>query len=318
MKVLKAASVQFCHVPGDKQANLSIITTFVEEASIKGVDLITFPEMCITGYWHVRNLDRGGVAALAEPLNGESSAVLKELAAKHNMMIGAGIIEEAGNQFFNTFVVALPDGKLHFHRKLHCFINRHMASGSEYSVFDTPHGWKVGILICYDNNIIENVRMTALKGADILLSPHQTGGCHTLSKLCMGLVDKELWENRFCDHEAIEAELKGEKGRGWLMKWLPARAHDNGMFLVFANGIGVDDDEIRTGNAMILDCYGNILAETWKAGDDMVIADLDPGLLDMCSGRRWITSRRPELYKALSIPTGKEIDIFKARFGNQQ
>ena len=51
------------------------------------------------------------------------------------------------------------------------------------------------------------------------------------------------------------------------MRWLPSRAHDNGLFLIFSNGVGVDDDEIRTGNAMILDPYGRILAETWNAGD---------------------------------------------------
>jgi predicted amidohydrolase len=44
------------------------------------------------------------------------------------------------------------------------------------------------------------------------------------------------------------------------MRWLPSRAHDNGMFLIFSNGIGPDDDEIRTGNAMILDPYGEIIA----------------------------------------------------------
>jgi predicted amidohydrolase len=49
-------------------------------------------------------------------------------------------------------------------------------------------------------------------------------------------------------------------------------APDNGLFLIFSNGVGVVDDEIRTGNAMILDPYGRILAETCKAGDDMVVA----------------------------------------------
>jgi hypothetical protein len=44
----------------------------------------------------------------------------------------------------------------------------------------------------------------------------------------VGLVDKALWENRNADPAAIEAELRGPKGRGWLMRWLPARAHDNG------------------------------------------------------------------------------------------
>jgi predicted amidohydrolase len=71
----------------------------------------------------------------------------------------------------------------------------------------------------------------------------------------MGLVDKALWENRHADPAAIEAELRAPKGRSWLMRWLPARTHDNGLFLVYSNGVGLDD-EIRTGNAMILDPYG--------------------------------------------------------------
>ena len=100
----------------------------------------------------------------------------------------------------------------------------------------------------------------------------------------MGLIDRALWDNRHADPAAIEAEFRGDKGRGWLMRWLPARAHDNGMFLVFSNGVGVDDDEIRTGNAMILDPYGRILAETWKADDAMVVADLDASLLEQRTG----------------------------------
>jgi len=130
----------------------------------------------------------------------------------------------------------------------------------------------------------------------------------------MGLVDGALWENQCQDPEAIEAELRGPKGRGWLMRWLPARAHDNGLFLVFSNGVGVDDDEIRTGNAMILDPYGRILAETWAAGDDMVVADLDASLLEVSTGKRWIVTRRPELYGPLTVPTGLEQDTRTVRF----
>jgi predicted amidohydrolase len=92
------------------------------------------------------------------------------------------------------------------------------------------------------------------------------------------------------------------------MRWLPSRAHDNGLFLVFSNGIGVDDDEIRTGNAMILDPYGRILAETSKAGDDIVVADLDASLLERATGRLWIQARRPALYGELCVPTGRERD----------
>jgi predicted amidohydrolase len=181
-------------------------------------------------------------------------------------------------------------------------------------VFDIPDGFRVGVLICYDCNIIENVRLTALRGAEILIAPHQTGGCRSKNPHLMGVIDRRIWENRQADPEAIEREFRSEKGRAWLMRWLPSRAHDNGLFLIFSNGVGVDDDEIRTGNAMILDPYGRILAETWKAGDDMVIADLDGSLLADSSGRRWIRARRPHLYTPLTVPTGLECDTRKLKF----
>jgi predicted amidohydrolase len=98
------------------------------------------------------------------------------------------------------------------------------------------------------------------------------------------------------------------------MRWLPARAHDNGLFLVFANGVGPDDDEVRTGNAMVLDCYGRIIQETCKAGDDIVIADLDATLRERSTGVRWIKARRPELYGLLTQPTGREQDTRTVRF----
>jgi len=65
---------------------------------------------------------------------------------------------------------------------------------------------------------------------------------------------------------------------------------------------------------MILDPYGRILAETWKAGDDMVVADLDASLLEVSTGRRWIKTRCPELYEPLTVPTGLEQDTRTARF----
>ena len=316
MKDIRAAAVQFQHLPGDKAANLNKIETFVETASAREVKLIAFPEMCITGYWHVRNLAREDVDSLAEPVpSGASSARLLSLAAEHDMTIGAGLIERAEDgSLYNSYVVAMPDGRTACHRKLHAFEGPHMRSGDAYTVFDMPGGCRVGILICYDNNIVENARITALMGAEILLAPHQTGGCRSRSPRAMGAIDTSLWDRRAEDPEAIEAELRGPKGRGWLMRWLPSRAHDNGMFLIFSNGVGTDDDEVRTGNAMILDPYGEILIETGKADDDMVIADLDAATLPTSSGRRWLTARRPELYEPLRVPVGNERDTRFVRF----
>lgn len=319
MKDVRIASVQFNHHAGDKSYNLSVIERYVENASKQGVEIIIFPEMCMTGYWHVSQLDKSDIEAISEFVpQGESTHRLLAMSTRYGMSVGAGLIEQGEDgKLYNTFVFAMPDGTVAKHRKLHTFVSEHMSSGSDYTVFDTPHGCRVGILICWDNNLVENVRITALKGADILIAPHQTGGCNSRSPKAMGQIDPKLWHNRKNDPEAIRSEMQGRKGREWLMRWLPSRAHDNGMFLVFSNGVGVDMDEVRTGNAMILNPYGEIITETDSIEDDMVIADLKAKELEMCTGRRWIRGRRPDLYQPLIVVQGNELPAYCARFSEE-
>ena len=317
MRDIRVAAVQFQHQPGDKAYNLGRVRDFANEAARSGVEIIAFPEMCLTGYWHVRKLSRDAVEALAEPVpDGTCARELRRLSAETRITIGAGLIERGDDgRLYNSYFVAMPDGRWARHRKLHVFVSRFLSEGSQYTVFDTPHGCRVGVLICYDNNIIENARATALLGAEVLLAPHQTGGCNSVSPHGMKPIDQAIWAGRDEDPVACEAELCGPKGRGWLLRWLPSRAHDNGMFLIFSNGIGPDDDEIRTGNAMILDPYGEIIAETRATDDTMVVADLDASLLETSSGRRWLRARRPELYESLAQRTGREQETRRVRFG---
>ena len=316
MNDLRVATVQFQHVASDKAANLETVCRLTAEAAGKGAELVVFPEMCITGYWHLRNLPQADLEVLAESVpEGECTQALLALAKEHDLSVGAGFIERGEDgRLFNSYVVAMPDGRTACHRKLHAFINEHISCGDQYTVFELPNGTRAGILICYDCNLGENVRINALRGVEVLIAPHQTGGCATPSPRCMGAIDVALWENRESDPEAIEAEFRGPKGREWLMKWLPARAHDNGLFLIFSNGVGRDDNEVRTGNAMILDPYGDVLAETWKAGEEVVVADLKAETRAMCTGVRWIRSRRPNLYVDVATPTGREQDIRTVRF----
>lgn len=315
-QLIKAAVIQFQHQAGDKKYNLMMMEKFIGQAAIEGVKILAFPEMCITGYWHVPKLSVAGVEALAEPVEtGPSVGLIRALAMKHQMLIGAGLIERAPDgRLYNAYVACMPDGSLHTHRKLHAFEHPAISSGEGFTVFDTPWGVKVGILICWDNNLVENVRATALLGADILLAPHQTGGTHSRSPHGMKPIPLELWAQRAERKAEITAAFKGPSGREWLMRWLPARAHDNGLFILFSNGVGADDDEVRTGNAMILDPYGRIVRETWAAADAMVCAQLDLSLIPMCTGRRWMSGRRPELYKILTERQGYERDAITVRF----
>jgi predicted amidohydrolase len=179
---------------------------------------LVFPKCCITGYWFLRKLSREHLAQLAEPVNGPTSAALLELASRYGMTIGAGFVEADEDRYYNTYVVAMPDGGIQRHRKLHAFENDHIASGNEFTVFDTPHGFRAGVLICYDPNLVENVRITALLGAELLLAPHQTGGSRTHNRRLMGLIDRRVWDDRARDRQAIREEILGQKGRGWLMR----------------------------------------------------------------------------------------------------
>ena len=316
MKDIRVASVQMESAAGDKEANFAKVERLTAEAAGRGAAMVLFPECCVTGYWFLRRLTVPQLRELAEPVpEGPSGTRLLDLAMKRGVTVGAGLVEAAGGDVFhNTYVVAMPDGRLVRHRKLHAFEHEAIHPGSEFTVFDTPHGFRAALLICYDINILENVRIAALRGAEVLLAPHQTGGCRTANPHLMGVIERRLWDERHENPEAIARELRGDKGRGWFMRWLPSRAHDNGLFLVFSNGIGVDDDEIRTGNAVILDPYGRVLAETWRAGDDVVVADLDASLLEKATGRLWIQARRPDLYRELSVPTGRERDAHQLKF----
>lgn len=316
MDELRAAVCQFEHLAGDKATNFKKIEAFVGQAMEAGVKLLAFPECCITGYWFLRKRTRSELVELAEEVpSGPSTQRLLKLASNTKMTIGAGLLEREGEKLSNTYVVAMPDGRWAKHRKIQAFEHEAISPGNQYTVFQIDGGVKVGILICYDNNILENVRITALMGAQVLLAPHQTGGCNSVSPFGLKPIDQNLWRNRKSDPDAIQRELLGPKGKAWLMRWLPSRAHDNGLFILFANGIGIDDDEVRTGNSMILDPYGRTMAETNEPGDAMVIADLDLSLINMSTGRRWLKSRRPEMYGRLVEKTGIERDTREVRFG---
>ncbi len=90
---IRVATVQFQHAPGDKAYNLGRVRHFVSEAARRGVEIIAFPEMCLTGYWHVRKLSRAAFEALAEPVDGPCTQDLLRLAREHEMTVGAGLLE---------------------------------------------------------------------------------------------------------------------------------------------------------------------------------------------------------------------------------
>jgi predicted amidohydrolase len=297
MQNLKIATAQFENKSGDKTYNLSVIERLSREAAEQGAQVIAFHECSITGYSFARKLSKADLLELAEPVpDGRSILKLQEIAAQNDIVILAGLFEKDDKgELFKAYVCVDKSGFVAKFRKLHPFINPHLTPGDRYCVFEI-RGWKCGILICYDNNIIENVRATKLLGADIIFMPHVTM-CTPSTRPGAGFVDPQLWENREADPTSLRLEFDSMKGRGWLMKWLPARAYDNAIYAIFSNPIGMDDDQLKNGCSMILDPFGDIIAECRSFEDSFVIATITPEKLTQAGGHRYLKARRPGLYK---------------------
>ncbi|RYO86277.1 hypothetical protein DL766_003324 [Monosporascus sp. MC13-8B] len=212
MANIKIASVQFENASGDKEHSLSVIRRFSAQTAASGCQVVSLHECSITGYTFASKLSHTELLSIAE-------------AASDAPIDGGGLLA--------------------LYRKLHPFISAHLSPGNEYIAFDLL-GRKAGILICYDNNVVENVRATALLGAEIVFMPHTRLAC--------------------------VLEFDGLKGRAWLMKWLPARAYENGVYVVFSNPIGMDHGQLKNGCAMMLDPFRDVVAGCRELGEEVAIA----------------------------------------------
>jgi predicted amidohydrolase len=297
MENIKIATAQFENKSNDKDHNLSIIDKLSKQAATQGAKMIAFHECSITGYTFARNLSRTQMLELAEIIpGGKSIDRLIQIAAKNNIAVLAGLFEkDKDDNLFKAYVCVNKHGLIAKHRKLHPFINPHLLPGDQYTIFEFE-GWKYGILICYDNNVTENVRATTLLGANIIFMPHVTM-CTPSTRPGAGFVDPELWKDKTKNAITLRKEFDGIKGKEWLMKWLPARAYDNGVYVVFSNPIGMDDDQLKNGCSMIIDPFGDVIAECRTLDDEFVIAELTPEKLKQAGGFRYTQARRPELYK---------------------
>ena len=184
---LLIATAQLENISNDKSQNLAIIRRLAVQAKSNGAHVVAFHECSITGYTFASKLTRDQLLAVAETLSppGPSVQSLCHIAREIGIIIPAGLFEkeppppnnpqEEEQKIYNTYICASAAGHvLASFRKLHPFISPHLSPGQSYVIFNlTPH-WKASMLICYDNNTDENVRATALLGAEILFMPHVT------------------------------------------------------------------------------------------------------------------------------------------------
>lgn len=306
MRDIRIGAAQFEARDADKAYNLKRVAELTAQAMQQGAEVVSFHECCIPGYSFLMALTRNELVELAEAVpNGPSTQRLIEIAGDHGVPVLAGLLEIDEGRLYNTYVAVTPEGFVAKHRKLHAFISGFLSPGDGYTVFDLC-GCRMGILICYDNNLPENVRVTAMKGAEIIFMPHVTCGLDSVMP-GRGKIPREVWENRHQDPVRCRQEFMGPKGREWLMRWLPTRAYENGVYAVFTNPIGVDHDTLKPGLAMILDPFGEILVESHALEDDVVVGLLTPQKIPVSSGYRYLCARRPELYGMLTEPVPEHL-----------
>jgi predicted amidohydrolase len=298
MNDIRIAAAQFEHRDNDKAYNLSRVEALTRRAVEQGAQIVSFHEGCIPAYSWVQSLDKAALANVAEPVpDGPSVRELIRIAKEYGTIVMAGLFELDGDHIYNTYVAVSAEGFIGKFSKLHPFVNGHLTPGPGFKVIDLL-GWKIGFLICYDNNLVENARITTMLGAQIIIAPHVTG-CLPSNMPGRGVVDRALWDNRARDPVRLRQEFQGPKGRGWLMRWLPTRAYENGVYYVFSNPIGWDYDTVKPGLAMVIDPYGEIITESQALADDVVVGLVTPEKLEQTSGSRYLQARRPELYGKL-------------------
>ena len=322
--MLRVASIPLRSYRGEIERNVARIAEWLALAAREEIGLVVFPEACLVGYGSFARLHRDEIESLAQPLDGAALGAVANAVERTGVAAGVGLIERAPDGcLFNSYVICLPGGVRHCHRKLHAFEHRRILSGDRFTVFDTAWGIRIGVLIGGDAYLIENVRMTALMGATLLVAPHRSYAVQHGGERLLQPVSAEQWRQRDARAAAsgatgaagatrVASAPTGHHAADWLRAWLPARAADNGIFTVFGDGAEPCGKEGAPGAGMIVDPCGVILADDVSANGAIVAANLDQRLIATSAGQQWLRARRPDLYAALGWPD-RDAAIFAPR-----
>jgi predicted amidohydrolase len=280
---LRVASIALAAQRGEIEQNAERVVARIERAARERIGLAVFPEACLTGgigggmSTSTRTMRRAQMKALAASVDGEHVQAVADAVERTGVAAGVGLIERAADgALYSSYVVCLPGGKRHVHRKLHADGQPHLASGDRFTVFDMRGGWRLAVLVGGDNYPVENARMAALLGAGLLVAPHAS---HETDARMAALLGAGLLVAPHASHETD----------AWMRRALPARALDNGLFVVYS----------EHGEGAIVDPCGQVVAQR-AGGDETISAELDPALLGTSPAHRWLDTRRPDLYARLA------------------
>jgi len=168
-RVVRVAAVQMESKNGLVEANLEHATPLVEQAAREGARLILLPEFMPTGYIFTTAIWDG-----AEPTNGLTVQWLKANSKRLGVWLGTSFLEADGEHFFNTFVLTTPEGgeagrvRKQTVAAFEAFFTK---DGPGPHVMDTELG-KIGVGICYENQLSYIPQIMYRESADLLLMPH--------------------------------------------------------------------------------------------------------------------------------------------------
>ena len=150
----------------DFEANLEKLHEGLKLAAEARLDIVSFPESFLTGYFAREEDARANAFSID---SSQMKRVLKETAG-YGITFLVGFNELRGDELYNT-VVVIERGRLLGRYSKAMPIHRYFTPGREFPVFET-RGLKFGVVICADGGYIEPARILALKGARLIFAPH--------------------------------------------------------------------------------------------------------------------------------------------------
>ena len=245
---------------GDPARNLDNARAKIVEAKARGADMVLLPELWSSAY------DLEHAAAYASPLDRGMFAAIANLARENQIAIVGSLLEARDGKFYNTatFHDALGN-QIGAYRKLHLVPmldeDKFLAGGDDAQVCAAPFG-KFALAICYDLRFPELWRHYALDSALLIF------------------ILAEWPQRRIAHWRAL----------------LPARAIENQIFIAGCNRVGASKGETFGGNSMIVNPWGEILAQ----GDEreaLLIAQIDLDLVDQARAQVPVfRDRRADVY----------------------
>ena len=170
MNTTVVACCQLTPVFGDPAANRELTADAITDAAGRGAGVVVLPELVSSGYVF---RSRAEAQASAETADGPTLALWARLAARHEIVIVGGFCEIADGVLFNSAALVDPGGLRWVYRKAHLWDaeSRWFTPGSmPPPVIPTRFG-RIAVMICYDLEFPEWVRLPALDGAQLLCAP---------------------------------------------------------------------------------------------------------------------------------------------------